>query len=54
MGKAYEVLEFLKILIESTTNDTVKINKSSLADIRICMKMAQEKIEFLQLETQLQ
>ena len=50
----YEVLEFLKTIIQSTTNDTVKIKKSSLADIRICLQNAQEKIDFLQLESQFQ
>ncbi len=31
-------------MIQSTTNDTVKINKSSLANIRICLQNAQERL----------
>jgi len=32
----------------------VKINKASLVDIKFCLQYAQENIEFLQLESQLQ
>ena len=49
-----EVLEFLKNLIHSSNHDKVRINKVSLVDIRTCLQNAQDKIEFLQLESQLQ
>ena len=54
MAKLERILELLRTLIMSTANNTVKINKASLSDIQTCLQYAQEKIEFLQLESQLQ
>jgi len=54
MDQIGEVLEFLKTLIQSTSNDTFQISKVSLTDIQVCLQNAKEKIDFLQLETQLQ
>jgi len=54
MAKINEVLEFLKTLMLSTTHDTLKVSKVSLIDIQVCLQNAQEKLVFLQLETQLQ
>ena len=54
MARINEVLEFLKTLILSTTHDTLKISKVSLTDIQVCLQNAQEKIDFLQLESRLQ
>ena len=53
MAIVYEVLESLETLIQYATGDTIKINKTTLVDIQICLQNAQEKIEFLQLESQL-
>jgi len=49
-----EVLEFLKTLIQYTIDDTFQIRKGSLSEIQTCLQYAQEQIEFLQLESQLQ
>jgi len=54
MGKISEVLEFMKTLIQSTVDDTLQINIGSLSEIQTCLQNAQEKIDFLQLEYQLQ
>ena len=54
MARISEVLEFMKTLIQSTVDDTLKISKGSLSEIRTCLQYAQEKIDFLQLESQLQ
>ena len=54
MDQIGEVLEFLKTLIQSTSNDTFQISKASLSEIQTCLQNAQEKIDFLQLESQLQ
>ncbi len=54
MARINEVLEFLKTLILSTNHDTLKVSKVSLTDIQVCLQNAQEKIDFLQLESQLQ
>ena len=51
MARINEVLEFLKTLILSTTHDTLKVSKVSLTDIQVCLQNAQEKIDFLQLES---
>jgi len=53
MARISEVLEFLKTLILSTTHDTLKVSKVSLTDIQVCLQNAQEKIDFLQLESHL-
>lgn len=54
MEQSIQLLEFLNNLIISTTEDTVKINKMSLANIKKNLHYDPETIEFLQLESQLQ
>lgn len=53
MTKPNEVLELLNTLMLCIVDDIVKISKVTLADIRIYLQHALEKIEFLQLESQL-
>lgn len=53
MAKITKVLEFLKAMIHSTDHDIMKISKNTLCDIKTCLQRAQEKIDFLHLETQL-
>lgn len=47
-------LNLLSTLILSIIEDIVKISKTILSDIQTCLQDAQEKIEFLQLESQFQ
>ena len=54
MTNVGDVLELLNILVLSTVDGMVKIKKASLSDIKSCLQNAHEKIEFLQLESQLQ
>ena len=54
MVKLEIILELLRTLIVSTTDGTVKISKYTLFDIQSYLHNAQEKIESLQLESQLQ
>ena len=54
MATITEILQFLKTLIHSSNHDTLKVSKVSLTDIQTCLQNAQEKIDFLQLESQLQ
>ena len=54
MAKINEALEFLNKLIHSNVDDMIKMSKDALCNIQTCLQDAQEKIEFLQLETQLQ
>lgn len=54
MAAIPEVLEFMKNLIQSTVDDTLQISEGSLSRIQTCLQYAQEKIDFLQLEAQLQ
>ena len=54
MAKLERILELLRTLIASTADSAIIINKEIIADIQKCMQNAQEKIEFLQLETKLQ
>ena len=54
MARINEVLEFLKTLILSTNHDTLKFSKASLTNIQVCVQNAQENIDFLQLQSQLQ
>ena len=54
MATITEVLEFMKTLIQSIVDDTFQISKGSLSEIQTCLQYAQEQIEFLQLESQLQ
>jgi len=53
MARIDVTLEFLNILIHSTVDGMVKIRSATLSDIKICFQNAQDKIEFLQLESQL-
>ena len=41
-------------IIHSTVHDMVKMSKNALFNIQTCLQDAQDKIEFLQLESQLQ
>ena len=54
MPRINEILEFLKTLMYSSNHETFQINKGSLSEIQTCLYNAQEKIVFLQLESQLQ
>lgn len=54
MVRLDDFLKILSTLILSTIEDTVKINKTIISDIQTCLQDAQENIEFLQLESQLQ
>ena len=54
MAKINEALEFLNDLIHSNVDDVIKMSKDALCNIQNCLQDAQEKIEFLQLESQLQ
>ena len=44
----------LSDLIHSSVDDVIKMSKDALCNIQICLQDAHEKIEFLQLESQLQ
>jgi len=54
MAQITEVLEFLKTLMHSTDHDTVKSSKNTLCDIKTYLQYTQVKVEFLELESQLQ
>ena len=54
MPQITEILEFLKTLIYSSNHETFQVSKGSLSEIQTCLQYGQEKIDFLQLETQLQ
>ena len=54
MAKINEALVLLNSLIHSNVDDMIKMSKDALCNIQICLQDAQEKIEFLQLESQLQ
>ena len=54
MAKINEALEFLNNLIHSNVDDMIKMSKDALCRIQSFLQDAQEKIEFLQLENQLQ
>lgn len=54
MEKNHGLLELLSTLILSTDGSTVKVNKNTLRDIQKSLQYAQEKIDFLRLESQLQ
>ena len=54
MDKINEALELLNNLIHSIVHDIVKMSKNALFNIQSCLQDAHEKIEFLQLESQLQ
>ena len=54
MAKINDVLDLLNNLIHSTIHDMVKMSKNALFNIKTCLQDAQDKIEFLQLESQLQ
>ena len=52
--KITDVLEVLNTLIHSIVRDKIEIGKDTLSDIQTCLQNAQDKIEILQLESQLQ
>ena len=54
MALIYDVLDLLNTLIQSNDGGMVNINKDTLCDIKTCLHDAQENIDFLQLESQLQ
>ena len=54
MAKINEALVLLNNLIHSNVDDVIKMRKDALCNIQTCLQDAREKIEFLQLETQLQ
>ena len=54
MAKINEALELLNNLIHSNVDDMIKMSKDALCNIQSCLQDAHEKIEFLQLESQLQ
>ena len=54
MAKINEALELLNNLIHSNVDDMIKMSRNALCNIQICLQDAHEKIEFLQLESQLQ
>jgi len=54
MYKIHVLLKLLSILILSIADNTIKVSKASLSDIQTCLQNAQDKIDFLQLESQLQ
>lgn len=49
-----EVLEFLNTLIHFATYNTIQISKDSRSEFQTYLQYAQENIEFLHLELQLQ
>ena len=51
MARIDNLLELLRTLIAPIVESTVKINKDTLSEIRICLQNAQENIEFSQLES---
>ena len=53
MTRLDNALELLNAMIHSTVDEMVKINKTSLFNIKIYLQNARENIEFLQLETKL-
>ena len=54
MARFDDVLELLNTLIHSTIGGKVNVSKDTLCDIQTCLHDAQEKIDFLQLESQFQ
>src|ERR1700733_5967802 len=54
MARLEDALKLLNILIYSTVDELVKVNKEILFDIQTSLQTAHENIEFLQLETKLQ
>ena len=54
MAKINEALVLLNDLIHLNVHDMIKMSKDALCKIHSCLQDAHEKIEFLQLESQLQ
>ena len=54
MARLEDALKLLNILIHSTVDEMVKVNKETLFDFQTSLQTAHENIEFLQLETKLQ
>jgi len=53
MNQIGNLLELLRTLIMSTTKSIINISKETIFDIQTCLQHTQEKIDFLQLESQL-
>jgi len=54
MARIDELLELLNTLILSIVDNTVTIDKATLTNVLTCLQDSQDKIKFLQLESQLQ
>lgn len=54
MMRLNDLLEFLRTLMLSIIHNNVQIKKDTLSSIETCLQNAQDKIEFLELESQLQ
>lgn len=54
MAKLDEALELLNTMILSIVDGMVKVNKATISDFWTCLQNAQDKIECLQLKSQLQ
>jgi hypothetical protein len=54
MARIDELLELLNTLILSSVDNTVTIDIATFTDVLTCLQDSQNKIKFLQLESQLQ
>jgi hypothetical protein len=54
MARIDELLELLNTLILSSVDNTVTTDIATLTDVLTCLQDSQDKIKFLQLESQLQ
>jgi hypothetical protein len=54
MARIDELLELLNTLILSSVDNTITFDIATLTDVRTCLQDSLDKIEFLQLESQLQ
>jgi hypothetical protein len=54
MARTNEILEQLNTLILSSVDNTVTTDITTLTEVLTCLQHSQGKIEFLQLESQLQ
>jgi hypothetical protein len=54
MAQIDELIELLNTLILSIVDNTITIDKATHTNVLTCLQGSQDKIEFLQLESQLQ
>ena len=54
MARITNILESLNTLILCNVDNTIQINKDTLSNIQTYLQNAQDKMEFLQLESQFQ